>query len=114
MRHGNADQERERAPRDHNLAKAISDCGWGMFITMLSYKADRVGKIYIEVDRFFPSCKTYNVGLNQVGSLPLDVRKWTCENCQTTHDRDINAAINVKNVGEAFPKGSFGDIGVRN
>ncbi|MGD1700990.1 RNA-guided endonuclease InsQ/TnpB family protein [Dapis sp. BLCC M229] len=100
--------------KNHNLAKEISDCGWGMFTTMLSYKADRVGKIYIEVDRFFPSCKTCNVCLNQVGSLPLDVRKWTCENCQTTHDHDINAAINVKNVGEAFPKGSFADIGVRN
>ncbi len=67
-----------------------------MFTTMLSYKADRVGKIYIEVDRFFPSSKTCNVCLNQVGSLALDVRKWTCENCQTTHDRDINAAINIK------------------
>jgi putative transposase len=83
--------------RSHNLAKAISDCGWGMFCTMLKYKAEKVGKTYIEVDRFFPSSKTCNVCLNQVGSLPLDVRTWKCEHCQTTHDRDINASINIKN-----------------
>ncbi len=83
--------------RNHNLAKAISDCGWGMFCTMLKYKAEWEGKTYTEVDRFFPSSKTCHVCLNQVGSLPLDVRIWTCEHCQTTHDRDINAAINIKN-----------------
>jgi putative transposase len=83
--------------RNHNLAKAISDCGWGMFCTMLKYKSESEGKTYIEVDRFFPSSKTCNVCLNQVGSLPLDVRTWTCEHCQTKHDRDINAAINIRN-----------------
>jgi len=83
--------------RNHNLAKAISDCSWGVFCTMLKYKAEWEGKTYIEVDRFFPSSKTCNVCLNQVASLPLDVRTWTCEHCKTTHDRDINAAINIKN-----------------
>jgi len=82
--------------RNHKLAKSISDCGWGMFCTMLKYKAEKEGKTYQEVDRFFPSSKTCNVCLNQVGSLPLDIRSWTCEHCQTTHDRDINAAINIK------------------
>ena len=83
--------------RNHNLAKAISDCGWGMFSTMLKYKAEWEGKTYTEVDRFFPSSKTCNVCLNQVGSLPLEVRNWTCVHCKTTHDRDINAAINIRN-----------------
>ncbi len=64
---------------------------------MLKYKAEWQGKTYIEVDRFFPSSKTCHVCLNQVGSLSLDVRNWTCEHCQTTHDRDINAAINIRN-----------------
>ena len=68
-----------------------------MFCKMLKYKAENEGKTYIEVDRFFPSSKTCNVCLNQVGSLPLDIRTWTCEHCQTTHDRDINASINIKN-----------------
>ncbi|BBH41337.1 transposase [Microcystis viridis NIES-102] len=82
--------------RNHNLAKAISDCSWGMFCTMLKYKAEWEGKTYIEVDRFFPSSKTCHVCLNQVGSLSLDVRIWTCVHCKTIHDRDINAAINIR------------------
>ena len=83
--------------KNHKLAKAISDCGWGMFCTMVKYKAENEGKTYIEVDRFFPSSKTCHVCLNQVESLPLDIRNWTCEHCQTTHDRDINASINIRN-----------------
>ena len=68
-------------------------------MTMLKYKAEQDGKVYQEVDRFFPSSKTCHVCLNQVSSLPLDVRTWTCKNCQTTHDRDINAAINLRDEG---------------
>ncbi|WRH67293.1 MAG: RNA-guided endonuclease TnpB family protein [Planktothrix sp. GU0601_MAG3] len=96
------DLEVNNMVRNHKLAKAISDCGWGMFCTMLKYKAEKEGKTYQEVDRFFPSSKTCNICLNQLGAnghspLPLDVRSWTCEYCQTNHDRDINAAVNIKN-----------------
>ena len=83
--------------RNQNLAKAISDCGWGQFCTMLKYKAEWSGKTYIEVDRFFASSKTCSVCLNKVQSLSLDIRAWTCTNCQTQHDRDVNAAINIRN-----------------
>ena len=83
--------------KNHNLAKAISDCGWGMFCTMLKYKAEWLGKTYIEVDRFFASSKTCHVCLNKVDNLPLDIRAWTCTKCQTQHDRDVNAAINIRN-----------------
>ena len=85
--------------KNHNLALAISQVGWGQFCTMLKYKAEQSGKIYLEVDRFFPSSKTCHVCLNQVGSLPLDVRAWTCKACNTTHDRDINAAISLRDEG---------------
>ncbi len=85
--------------KNHCLAKAIGQVGWGMFMTMLKYKAEQDGKTYLEVDRFFPSSKTCHVCLNQVGSLPLDVREWTCNNCHTKHDRDINAAINIREEG---------------
>ena len=85
--------------KNHNLAKAISQVGWGQFCTMLKYKAEQEGKIYLEVDRFFPSSKTCHVCLNQVGSLPLEVRQWTCSSCKTTHDRDINAAISLRDEG---------------
>jgi putative transposase len=83
--------------KNHNLAKAISDVGWGMFCTMLKYKAESEGKQYIEIDRWFPSSKTCNVCLNQVEHLTLDVRAWTCKHCGTHHDRDVNAAINIRN-----------------
>ena len=85
--------------KNHNLAKAISQVGWGQFCTMLKYKAKQEGKIYLEVDRFFPSSKTCHACLNQVGSLLLDVRTWTCVSCNTTHDRDINAAISLRDEG---------------
>ena len=85
--------------RNHNLAKAISDVGWGMFGTMLKYKAEMAGLVYLEVDRFYPSSKTCNVCLNRVDSLPLEIRFWVCEHCHTEHDRDINAAKNIRDEG---------------
>lgn len=83
--------------KNHNLAKAISDVGWGMFCTMLKYKTESEGRQYIEIDRWFPSSKTCHVCLNRVDNLTLDVRAWTCNHCGTHHDRDVNAAINIRN-----------------
>ncbi|MEA5517688.1 RNA-guided endonuclease TnpB family protein [Limnoraphis robusta Tam1] len=85
--------------KNHNLAKAISDCGWSEFTRQLKYKAEKDGKTYLEIGRFFPSSKTCHVCLNQVGSLPQNVRSWECPNCKTRHDRDINAAINIRDEG---------------
>jgi putative transposase len=85
--------------KNHNLAKAISDCGWSEFARQLKYKSEKSGKTYLEIGRFFPSSKTCHVCLNQVDSLPLDVRSWGCPNCKTRHDRDINAAINIRSEG---------------
>lgn len=99
--------------QNRKLSKAIHQVGWGMFMTMLKYKAEQEGKVYQEVDRFFPSSKTCHVCLNQVGSLPLDVRTWTCENCQTKHDRDINAAISLKNEGLRILTSGTGDKAYR-
>ncbi|MGB7274357.1 MAG: RNA-guided endonuclease TnpB family protein, partial [Geitlerinemataceae cyanobacterium] len=78
------------------LAKAISDAGWGMFGTMLKYKAEKLGKIYIEIDRFFPSSKTCNSCLHKVSEMPLNVRHWDCPECHSRNDRDLNAAKNIK------------------
>lgn len=85
--------------KNHNLAKAISDCGWTSFTNMLKYKSEKEGKTYLEIGRFFPSSKTCHVCLNQIDSLALDMRSWTCTNCQTKHDRDVNAAINIRDEG---------------
>jgi putative transposase len=82
--------------RNHCLAKAISDAGWGMFGTMLKYKAEKLGKIYIEIDRFFPSSLTCNNCFHKVSSMPLNVRHWDCPKCHSHNDRDINAARNIR------------------
>jgi putative transposase len=85
--------------KNHKLALAISQVGWGMFCTMLKYKLEQEGKVYQEVDRFFASSKTCNNCLNRVDSLDLSIRFWDCESCGTHHDRDINAAKNIRDEG---------------
>lgn len=85
--------------KNHKLAKSISDSGWAEFTRQLKYKAEKNGKTYLEIGRFFPSSKTCHVCLNQLDSLPLDVRSWICSNCNTKHDRDVNAAINIRDEG---------------
>jgi putative transposase len=85
--------------KNHSLAKSISDAGWSEFTRQLKYKSEKDGKTYLEIGRFFPSSKTCHVCLNRVGSLPLDVRNWTCSNCNTKHDRDVNAAVNIRDEG---------------
>jgi putative transposase len=85
--------------RNHKLAKAISDVGWGMFINFLQYKLDREGKILIEIDRWFPSSKLCFNCHYQISELLLDVRVWNCPSCGTHHDRDENASQNIRAEG---------------
>ena len=101
--------------KNHKLAQSISQVGWSQFCTMLKYKAEQEGKVYQEVDRFFPSSKTCNVCLNQVDSLPLEIRQWDCTNCGTKNiDRDINAAKNIRDEGLRIIKTSgTGDKAVK-
>jgi putative transposase len=85
--------------RNHNLAKAISDCGWGTFTNFLAYKLERKGAKLVEIDRWFPSSKLCSHCFYQMDKMPLDVREWTCPHCGTHHDRDGNAAINIRAEG---------------
>ena len=85
--------------RNHNLAKAISDVSWGTFVNFLQYKLDREGKILVEIDRWFPSSKLCSHCHYQMSEMPLDVRQWTCLSCGTKHDRDGNAAANIREEG---------------
>ncbi|MGB7441305.1 MAG: RNA-guided endonuclease TnpB family protein [Coleofasciculaceae cyanobacterium] len=85
--------------RNHKLAKAISNVGWGMFVNFLQYKLDREGKVLVEIDRWFPSSKLCSNCHYQINEIPLDVRTWTCPNCVTHHDRDGNAAQNIRAEG---------------
>jgi len=85
--------------KNHSLAKAISDVGWGQFCTMLKYKAEFDGKVYLEVGRFFPSSHLCSNTLLRLAKMDLSVRSFVCPHCLKRHDRDINAAINIKNEG---------------
>jgi putative transposase len=87
--------------RNRALAKAISDCGWGAFRRMLEYKAARAGRHLIVIDRWFPSSKTCSACGHLLSALKLSVREWTCQQCGTRHDRDINAAKNILAAGLA-------------
>lgn len=85
--------------RNHNLALAISDAGWGMFVNFLAYKLEKKGGKLVEIDRWFPSSKLCSNCYHQVDQMPLEVREWTCTNCSTRHDRDGNAATNIRAEG---------------
>ena len=86
--------------KNHNLAKAISDCGWYELTRQLAYKAEWNGRTYIKIGRYVPSSQTCNIcGFVNKNTKDLSVRKWTCSQCGTIHDRDINAAINILNEG---------------
>ena len=82
--------------KNHKLAQSISDVSWSSFVAMLEYKAKWNGKNIIKIGRFAPSSKTCSCCGNINNELTLNDREWTCTNCNSCHDRDINAAINIK------------------
>ena len=82
--------------QNRKLARAISDMGFYEFKRQLLYKAEMCGKYIILANRWFPSSKTCSECGHKVEKMPLSVREWECPNCHTNHDRDINAAINLK------------------
>lgn len=85
--------------KNHNLAKATGDAGWGMLTSFLEYKAEQAGKAFVKCDRWYPSSKACSECGSICDKLPLDVRAWTCALCGTHHDRDINAAKNIRAEG---------------
>lgn len=78
------------------LAKSVHDAGWSAFIGMLTYKAQRYGRTLVKIGRFEPTSQTCHACGVVDGPKPLNVREWTCSACGTVHDRDHNAAINIK------------------
>jgi len=83
--------------KNHKLAQSISDVGWSTFVTMSEYKAEWYGTNILRIGRFEPSSKTCSCCGNINEELTLKDREWTCVRCNTKHDRDINAAVNIKN-----------------
>jgi putative transposase len=87
--------------KNHSLAKAIADVGWGELIRQLQYKAAWYGRAVVAIDKWYPSSKRcYDCG-HVLDSLILDVRQWSCPECGGFHDRDVNAALNIQAAGLA-------------
>jgi len=81
--------------KNHKLAQAISDAAWGQFLTILEYKGKLYGCEIRKLDRFFPSSKRCSKCGYIHENLTLDIREWTCPDCGTHHDRDVNASTNI-------------------
>lgn len=85
--------------KNHKLAQAISDVSWSEFVRQLEYKGKWYGKNVIKIDRFYASSKTCSNCGHKKDELNLSEREWKCGECNVTHDRDINAANNIKIMG---------------
>lgn len=87
--------------KNRKLSQAISDASWGEFVRQLEYKCDWYGRDFVKIDRWFPSSKRCGHCGHVVEKLPLNIRSWTCPECGTEHDRDVNAANNILAAGLA-------------
>jgi putative transposase len=87
--------------KNHKLARAISDANWGELVRQLTYKAEWYGRELIKIDRWFPSSKRCSNCGYIAEEMPLNIREWDCPKCDSHHDRDINASINILAAGLA-------------
>ena len=87
--------------RNPSLSRAIADASWSELVRQLQYKGEWAGRSVIAIDPFFPSSKRCSCCGFVMQKMPLDVRKWHCPECGADHDRDVNAARNIKAAGLA-------------
>ena len=85
--------------KNHKLAKSINDVSWSMFVTALEWQCKKRGKHLHKVNRFYPSSKTCNSCGHKKADLGLHERVYSCSNCGTEIDRDLNAALNIRDEG---------------
>ena len=85
--------------KNHHLALSVADAGWSTFVKMLEYKAKNKGRTVVKIDRWFPSSQICSCCGCITGKKPLYIRKWICPECGGTHDRDYNAAMNIRDCG---------------
>lgn len=86
--------------QNHRLARSLSDAGLGQAARLLEEKAERYGRTIRRIDRWYPSSKTCSGCGHLQARMPLSARQWVCPQCGQTHDRDVNAAVNIKAVGQ--------------
>jgi len=93
--------------RNHHLSKSIADSSWGKFFELLNWKAEEAGREVIKIPRFEPSSKTCSDcgAINK--ALTLNDRQWVCQACGAIHDRDYNAAINIRRVGQTLQEQTY-------
>ena len=90
----------KKMSQEYNFGKTISDNGWGLFTNYLEYKMRDRGKHYVKIDKFYPSSQICHCcGFKNEEIKDFAIRKWTCPKCKNEHDRDVNAAINIRNEG---------------
>lgn len=82
------------------MSRSIADAGWGEFVHQLQYKSWWNGRTIVKIDRWYPSTKTCS-DCGFIQTLSLSDRDWVCDNCNTSHDRDVNAAKNILAAGLA-------------
>jgi putative transposase len=96
--------------KNRHLAKSIADASFGEFRRQLSYKMEDENKCLVVADRFFPSSKLCSACGAKTKHLPLSKREWTCTECKTHHDRDMNAAVNLKIYADSSAASVCGGI----
>ena len=82
------------------LSRVIHESSWSTLVSMIKYKCEFYGKTFYQIGRFVPSSKTCSNCNHKLESLGLGNREWVCPSCGTHHDRDVNAAQNIKNFGQ--------------
>ncbi len=97
--------------KNRRLARSIADMGFFEFRRQLEYKAAMRGGQVVVANRFYPSSKTCSSCGHRLDELPLSVREWTCPACGANHDRDVNAAINLKNMAVSSTVTACGEEG---
>jgi putative transposase len=104
--------------QNRKLSRAIHEVAWATLTGMISYKSSWAGRTYHRISRWYPSSKTCSSCDHKLEKLDLGTREWTCPNCGTHHDRDVNAAKNILRVGqmdcygeEEIQSQAIGDLG---
>lgn len=97
--------------KNRHLSRAVSDMGFFEFRRQLEYKAAQRGGVVVVADRWYPSSKTCSGCGYKLEILPLGLREWVCPECGEVHDRDVNAAVNLRNLAVSSTVSVCGEEG---
>ena len=97
--------------KNRHLSRAVADMGFFEFRRQLEYKAVQRGVMIVVADRWYPSSKTCSNCGHKLEALSLSVREWSCPACGSIHNRDVNAAINLKNLAVSSTVSACGEEG---